>query len=110
MRAGDQGHGREIEVPYEWNEDRDIVAPHNFRVMQTLSVDGNIESTPAPTGPNHLTNKNYVDTQLASRTQITSVPSSATAAGTPGQIAYDSNYVYVCIATNTWRRSVHASW
>lgn len=33
-----------------------------------------------------------------------SVPSSKTAAGTAGQIAKDSNYLYVCTATNTWAR------
>jgi len=34
----------------------------------------------------------------------TSVPASSSAAGTAGQIAYDSNYIYVCVTTNTWKR------
>jgi len=34
-----------------------------------------------------------------------SVPASSTAAGTAGQIAYDSDFQYVCIATNTWVRT-----
>jgi hypothetical protein len=29
----------------------------------------------------------------------------ATATGTTGQISYDANYIYVCTATNTWKRS-----
>jgi hypothetical protein len=29
----------------------------------------------------------------------------ATATGTAGQISYDANYVYICIATNTWKRA-----
>jgi hypothetical protein len=29
----------------------------------------------------------------------------ATATGTPGQIFYDTNYIYICTATNTWKRS-----
>lgn len=33
-----------------------------------------------------------------------SVPANSTANGTTGQVAYDSNYVYVCVATNTWKR------
>lgn len=33
-----------------------------------------------------------------------SVPASSSANGTAGQIAYDSNYVYVCVSTNTWKR------
>ena len=33
-----------------------------------------------------------------------SIPQSGTAAGEAGQIAYDSNYIYLCVAQNTWRR------
>lgn len=35
----------------------------------------------------------------------TSVPSSSSDTGTKGEIAYDSSYVYICVATNTWIRS-----
>ena len=35
----------------------------------------------------------------------TSVPATNNSAGTKGQIAYDSSYVYICVATNTWIRS-----
>lgn len=35
----------------------------------------------------------------------TSVPSSSSDTGTKGEIAYDSNYVYICVGTNTWIRS-----
>lgn len=33
------------------------------------------------------------------------VPTSATAPGTPNQVACDTSYLYVCVATNTWRRT-----
>ncbi|MGA9686070.1 MAG: hypothetical protein WBQ35_22245 [Candidatus Sulfotelmatobacter sp.] len=26
--------------------------------------------------------------------------------GVPGQIAYDTSYLYICVAPNTWRRAV----
>jgi hypothetical protein len=39
-----------------------------------------------------------------------SVPASATAAGTAGQVAYDSSFLYFCIATDTWRRIALATW
>ena len=29
----------------------------------------------------------------------------ATATGTAGQISYDVNYIYICVATNTWKRA-----
>jgi hypothetical protein len=37
-------------------------------------------------------------------------PASATDTGTTGQIAWDANYVYVCTATNTWKRTAIATW
>ena len=41
----------------------------------------------------------------------TSVPSHPTSSGTPGQIASDGTYVYVCVSNNTWiRSSVDISW
>lgn len=39
-----------------------------------------------------------------------SVPASATAAGTAGQIAYDANYLYFCVSNATWRRMPLATW
>ena len=33
-----------------------------------------------------------------------STPASSSAAGTSGQIKWDANYIYVCTATNTWKR------
>lgn len=38
------------------------------------------------------------------------VPASATAAGNPGDIAIDSTHLYVCVASNTWRRVSLSSW
>lgn len=39
-----------------------------------------------------------------------SAPASATAAGTVGDIRYDSDYIYICTATNTWKRAAIATW
>jgi len=40
----------------------------------------------------------------------TLVPASASATGTEGQIAWDASYIYVCTATNTWKRVAIATW
>jgi hypothetical protein len=37
-------------------------------------------------------------------------PSSATDTGTTGQIAWDANYIYICVSTDTWRRVAHSTW
>jgi len=33
-----------------------------------------------------------------------SVPASSTSTGVVGQVSADSTYIYICVATNTWRR------
>lgn len=38
------------------------------------------------------------------------VPASATAAGTAGQLAYESGFLYVCVATDTWEKVAIATW
>lgn len=40
----------------------------------------------------------------------TKTPASATAAGTAGEIAYDADYLYICLASGTWRRIAHDTW
>lgn len=40
----------------------------------------------------------------------TLVPASASATGSQGQIAWDTSYIYVCTATNTWKRVAIATW
>lgn len=39
-----------------------------------------------------------------------STPASAAATGTAGTIAWDSSYIYVCTAANTWKRVAIATW
>ena len=54
----------------------------------------------------------YVNGGLyASRITIgAGAPSSSSDTGTTGQIKYDSNYIYVCTATNTWKRVALSTW
>lgn len=37
-------------------------------------------------------------------------PASASATGTAGQIQWDSSFLYVCVATNTWKRAALSTW
>lgn len=37
-------------------------------------------------------------------------PANPSSTGTQGQVAWDSNYVYVCIATDTWVRTEISTW
>ena len=38
------------------------------------------------------------------------VPSSASDTGTAGTIAWDADFIYICTATDTWRRVAIATW
>lgn len=43
-------------------------------------------------------------------TLATQTPASAGAAGTAGTITWDSSYIYICTATNTWKRVAISTW
>ena len=40
----------------------------------------------------------------------TKTPSSASDTGTTGEIAWDADYIYVCVDTDTWVRAAIATW
>lgn len=44
------------------------------------------------------------------RLRTARTPASATAAGDVGSVCWDANYVYVCVATNSWKRAALAAW
>lgn len=44
------------------------------------------------------------------RVRTSKTPASASATGNAGDICWDADYVYVCVATNTWKRSALSTW
>jgi len=46
----------------------------------------------------------------AIRIRTSQTPASAGASGNVGDICWDGNYVYVCVATNSWKRASLATW
>jgi len=44
------------------------------------------------------------------RVRTARTPASATAAGNAGDICWDADYIYVCTATNTWKRTAISTW
>ena len=44
------------------------------------------------------------------RLRTSNTPSSASSTGAKGEICYDANYIYVCTATNTWKRVALSTW
>ena len=54
--------------------------------------------------------KNFTVGSLRDYMITSSVPSTASSTGVAGTLAYDSSYLYVCVATNTWNRVAIATW
>ena len=44
------------------------------------------------------------------RLRTKKTPSSASAAGEQGDICWDDNYIYTCVATDTWKRAALGTW
>jgi hypothetical protein len=65
---------------------------------------------------NNLTNKLVIDrngTVTASKyalMALNTAPVSAAATGTLGEIRIDASFIYVCVATNTWKRAALTTW
>jgi hypothetical protein len=73
--------------------------------VQTYAVQRNNH-----TGTQAISTVDGLQTALNGKATVVSVPASATATGTSGQIAYDTSFLYVCVAANTWRRVSIAAW
>ena len=57
----------------------------------------------------HWTHKQLKDSGGQAPTAGTA-PSTAASPGSPGTIAFDANYLYVCVATDTWKRVEILTW
>jgi hypothetical protein len=44
------------------------------------------------------------------RLDTSKTPASASDTGNQGDICWDSSYIYVCTATNTWKRAALSTW
>lgn len=49
----------------------------------------------------------YLDTKVG---PWATVPATASATGTAGQVARDTDYLYICVSTNTWKRVSLSTW
>jgi hypothetical protein len=91
---------------------------------QLIHIHGTLHSNVIPHTPNnyqlgnttnywrsvHTTAVTFSDNTAltsASRPEFTGNSSSD---GVPGDIRYDSNYIYVCVANNSWKRALLTTW
>jgi hypothetical protein len=80
--------------------------PENAAIEERMRIRSDGTVGIGTTTPNRLLDINSDVLRL--RTPKT--PASASATGSTGDICWDSSYLYLCIATNTWRRIAHSTW
>ena len=56
------------------------------------------------------TSGNAATATVATRVSDTAAPASASDTGTAGEVRYDSSFIYVCVATDTWVRAALSTW
>lgn len=84
---------------------------HCIRGMGGKVHIGSNASTPIPAITIHPGSAGRVDVNGDSlRIATAKTPASAGAAGTQGQVAWDANYIYICVAPNTWKRAALSTW
>jgi len=88
----------------EFQLTRRKISDGSWTNMLTVLTGGNVGI--GTTGPTALLDINSDIFRL--RTSKT--PASASASGNAGDICWDANYVYVCVATNTWKRAALTTW
>ena len=63
--------------------------------------------SPTTTRPRHI----YAGTSITGPHNLQgTAPATASSTGTAGDIRYDADYIYICTATDTWKRSAIATW
>jgi len=84
-----------------------ILTANNNTTSGTITIesgaDGDISIAPNGTGK-ILLESNVINIEESK------TPASATAAGEAGDIAWDADYIYVCTATDTWKRTAISTW
>ncbi len=67
----------------------------------------NVDNTSDASKPVSTAQQTALDGKLG--TWVTA-PATTASTGAPGQLAYDSSWLYVCVSTNTWVRTALATW
>jgi hypothetical protein len=83
--------GANVSVAVNGTSNVAIFSPTGFYVNGSISASGNISAS----GLNIT---------------VSNTPATSSSAGVAGQIQWDSNYIYVCIANNTWKRANISTW
>jgi hypothetical protein len=78
-------------------------------------VSGALSYIPQPVGNYSISgHKHYLSDIIDFSRSVTNIPyrmiASSSSSGNPGDMVWDSSYIYICVGINTWRRSAHSGW
>lgn len=83
-----------------------------FRLIGNFQDDWRID--PVPTHTHVISDitglQAALDAPVATAITSAAAPITAGSVGSAGSIRYDADYIYICTATNTWRRTAITSW
>lgn len=79
----------------------------NFRNIKNNLLTAKNEITDLQANVSYAPKITYVSNNVNGNVDI---PTSASDTGVRGQIAFNTNYLYVCVATNTWVRANLSTW
>lgn len=83
---------------YTWDYDKNVAFPASIFVAGNIGI-----GTTAPTA------KLDINSDIL-RLRTAKTPATAGASGNQGDIAWDADYLYICVNTNTWKRSALSTW
>jgi hypothetical protein len=84
---------------------KDETTSDNLYISNTSTATPLIKGKFDSAGGNLGSVRIYGDFQVTTKT-----PATAASTGTVGTITYDNDYIYVCIATDTWKRVAISTW
>jgi|TARA_R110001599_G_scaffold10986_7_gene52975 hypothetical protein len=83
-----------------------VVGGNSLTSASTLSVSGAVTGVTNLTMNGILSSASSVVSEAFSVAAMQTAPASATATGVAGAIVFASDALYVCVATNTWKKAV----
>jgi hypothetical protein len=93
----------------------DDAYPYGFSSAGVFSLGGTTTSFPALKRSSAILQARLADdsayTTIDAQHRLQgTAPATASSTGTAGDVRYDTDYVYICTATNTWKRAALTTW
>lgn len=100
-----------LELSATWNDNTVDQSGLKISITDTLSGAGSTPLQVNVGGSSKLSLSKAGDLSIGGKLNLPSQPPGAeTDPGVAGDIAWDADFVYVCVANNTWKRAALAGW